>query len=71
MRATTVRVAVVVNPTKIVLDDVRGVLHEEAAAAGVDDLRLLETTEDDRRGTYAPAGRAPRLVDWSRTTTTP
>jgi len=43
----TVRVAVVVNPTKIVLDDVRGVLHEEAAAAGVDDLRLLETTEDD------------------------
>lgn len=43
----TSSVAVVVNPTKVDLDDVREALQEEAAAAGVEDLRLLETTEDD------------------------
>jgi diacylglycerol kinase (ATP) len=40
-------VVVVVNPTKVDLDDVREVLEAAAAEAGVEALTLVETTEDD------------------------
>jgi diacylglycerol kinase (ATP) len=40
-------VVVVVNPTKVDLDEVREVLEAAAAEAGVATLTLVETTEDD------------------------
>lgn len=38
---------IVVNPTKVDLDDVRGTLEEAAATAGLPAPTLVETTEDD------------------------
>ncbi len=40
-------VVVVVNPTKVDLDDVREVLQDAATAAGIEAPTLVETTEDD------------------------
>lgn len=40
-------IVVVVNPTKVDLDEVRGDLEDAAAAAGMGRPRLIETTEDD------------------------
>ncbi|MFC6342112.1 hypothetical protein ACFP8W_08995, partial [Nocardioides hankookensis] len=41
------KIIVVVNPTKVDLDDVRDSLAEAARAAGVPEPRFVETTEDD------------------------
>jgi len=41
------KIVVVVNPTKVDIDDVRETLAEAAAAAGVPEPTLVETTEDD------------------------
>ena len=40
-------VVVVVNPTKVALADVRDVLRDAAAAAGLEPPKLVETTEED------------------------
>jgi diacylglycerol kinase (ATP) len=47
MKARGAEVVVVVNPTKVDLADVREVLKDAAAAAGVEAPTLVETTEDD------------------------
>ncbi|MGB0101407.1 MAG: hypothetical protein WBP61_14110, partial [Nocardioides sp.] len=47
MEARGPKVVVVVNPTKVEIDDVREVLEAAAAAAGVAPPKLVETTEDD------------------------
>ncbi|MFD7159517.1 diacylglycerol/lipid kinase family protein [Kribbella sp. NPDC059898] len=47
MKAKAPEIVVVVNPTKVDLDEVREVLQDAAAAAGVDAPMLVETTEDD------------------------
>ncbi|MFG1816292.1 diacylglycerol/lipid kinase family protein [Kribbella sp. NPDC049174] len=47
MEAKGPEVVVVVNPTKVDLADVREVLQEAAAAAGLEAPTLVETTEDD------------------------
>ena len=43
----TERITVVVNPTKVDLDEVRATLAEAARATGVPEPTLVETTEDD------------------------
>ncbi len=40
-------VVVVVNPIKVDLDEVRGIIESAAAEAGIAHLTLVETTEDD------------------------
>lgn len=46
-RSDVAQIVVVVNPTKVDIDDVRETLNEVARSAGVPEPTLVETTEDD------------------------